>query len=351
VTAPLALPGGSTGLVVCDLLAAAAEPAGGGPTLLARSDGRFLLYTSAVSTLSGPPGSGKSFLALAAIRGVVRLGQLAILIDFESKPHDVAHRLFDLGVTAEQLASVVYLHASGPITDTDLDVLRDYVTDAPVALVVLDTCAEAHAADGVEENSAREVTAWNARVLRRLARAGPSVLVVDHVGKYPGEAVRSARGSSAKLAAVDGVAYSVNVGESFSRHRSGSADLVVAKDRAGHIGAAGEIAARISFEVGDGTLRDVRLDPPSASSNPSQTAWPEDETLSRVRGSLTGVACSRGQIAKRCKTPPSRLQAALETLEAAGAAERVVGPRGGERWRAPLTEGEISDIEHWRSEP
>ncbi|ETJ40481.1 hypothetical protein Q604_UNBC05623G0001, partial [human gut metagenome] len=64
-------------------------------------------------------------------------------------------------------------------------------------------------ADGVEQNSDGEVSAWFARLARPLADTGPDVLLLDHQAKNRQEkdSSRYAIGSQRKLAAVNGTAY------------------------------------------------------------------------------------------------------------------------------------------------
>ena len=73
---------------------------------------------------------------------------------------------------------------------------------------------------------------------------------------------RWARGSGAKLAAVGGAAYVLENVIPFSRQNSGSAHLLVAKDRHGSIGGAGEVAAVVHFQVSNGSIHTVCLEPP-----------------------------------------------------------------------------------------
>ena len=86
---------------------------------------------------------------------------------------------------------------------------------------------------------------------------------MDHVTKAEEGRGRWARGSGAKLALVDGAAYSLNVSAAFSRYVSGSGTLTVAKDRHGMVGAVGSVAAEVHFDVEDRSLWRVRLEAPS----------------------------------------------------------------------------------------
>lgn len=223
-----------------------------------------LLYRGAVSCVSGEPGLGKSWLAVAAVLHVLARGGSAVVIDYEDSVRTWAVRLRALmgtaGVSEEQLASVLYLRGGGAPTDEDLTWLPRLVGAAEDVLVVIDSVSEVLAAWGLDENAAGDVTLFHQRLARPLADAGGTVLLLDHVTKDAGGRGRWARGSGAKLAAVTGVAYSLTVDEAFSRERSGVGSLTVSKDRHGAIGPVGASVASLRFVVAGGGLVDIAVD-------------------------------------------------------------------------------------------
>lgn len=231
------------------------------PSLLLREDGQALLYPSAVNVVYGEPGGGKTWLALAAARQVAEAGGNIALLDWEDSPRTAAARLQALGLSLPLFEQVGYFRPSGPLPSEDVARLGQLVADPGIALVVLDSVAEALAGEGADENDAGAVSGWAQRVLRPLTRAGACVLLVDHVVKdaegHHGR--RWARGSSAKLALIDGAAYALEVDLPFSRHQGGTARLVVGKDRHGSVGSVGATAAVVSFEVAGGGLSGLRL--------------------------------------------------------------------------------------------
>jgi hypothetical protein len=255
---PVASPPGG-GLDRVDLVALSASGAISAPlpTLLSRSDGRKLFYPGAINWLAGEPGSGKTFLALAAAVEVLRDGERVAFIDYEDTPHTFVHRLACLGLEDDALARVEYLRATGALDDANLAWLVDLIDSHGIALVVIDSVPESLASEGANENSATEVASWVARVPRRWARAGAAVVVIDHVVKNVDGRGRWARGSGHKLAAVDGVAYMLATTIPFSRERSGSARLIMSKDRHGMVGAVGQTAADINFVVEAGSIRRI----------------------------------------------------------------------------------------------
>lgn len=233
------------------------------PQYLKRTDGEPILYEAALHSISGEPGCGKSWLGLATALDLLRVGKGVVLLDYESNASTVAGRLLALGADPNQVSKLVhYVVPAGVLGLAELDYLRRLV-EAGAALVVVDSVSEAMASAGLDENVARDVIGWIASTVRPLARDGAAVLLIDHVTKSQGERGRWARGSGAKLAVIDGAAFTLTATTGFSRQGSGTAELVVAKDRDGCVGAVGDTVAYVAFEVrraGD-EIR-VRLDPP-----------------------------------------------------------------------------------------
>jgi hypothetical protein len=233
------------------------------PIHLRRSDGVPILYEGSLHAISGEPGCGKSWIALATAKSIIDTGHGVVVLDYESSPQRVASRLLALGADPDLVsAQLSYLTPLGLFGLAELDHLRGLVQGGS-ALVVVDSVSEAMAAAGLDENLAGDVLGWAESTVRPLARDGATVLLIDHVTKSQGDRGRWARGSGAKLALIDGVAFALTATKGFSRQGSGSASLVVAKDRDGCVGAVGDTVAHVTFEVrraGDAVR--VRLDPP-----------------------------------------------------------------------------------------
>ncbi|MHB8671604.1 MAG: AAA family ATPase [Acidimicrobiales bacterium] len=327
----------ASGLALFDLAGALDEPENP-PTVLRRADGRGLVYAASVNWLSGEPGGGKTWLADAAVGEVAMSGGVALILDYEDTPATAARRLRALGVDAEGLSRVVYLRGAGSIEIAGLAWLAQLVRETPVDLVVIDSAPESLAAEGLEENSSTDVTRWVSRLPRRLARAGAAVLVLDHVVKRSEEQGRWARGSSAKLAAVDGVAYGLTLTVPFSRSSSGAGTLTVAKDRPGHVGPISSVAAVARFEVSNGgeRLRVVLDEPAEAIVGQGRPPLPTEamEAISRLLEAEGDMAEPRildrlGPVFGR-----DRVRTARVALVKVGAVAEVRGPRGGARWRS-----------------
>jgi hypothetical protein len=321
------------GLVVHDLAAATNAADVVAPSLVRRSDDSFLVYRERVTWLNGDPGCGKSWVADAAVLELITNGGSAAVLDYESSPTVAARRLADLGATEDDLHRVVYVQPVGPIDELAGAWLQELVTDRGIALVVVDSCAEALAAEGIDENEAGPVTAWISRLPRALARSGAAVVVIDHLTKASDGRGRWARGSSAKLAAQD-AGFTLVTRRPFSRNHSGEADLIVAKDRSGYLGATGETAANVKFDVYRGSLHRVVFDMPSADTG---TGSPDD--VAAIVSALHGGSASLRDITAETGIPTRRVARALVALRDERVVEETAGPRGGARWRLTTPAG------------
>lgn len=253
------------------------------PTLLVRSDGGALLYSGKMHVFQAEPSSGKSWLALVAVAEILTMGGAAGYLDFEDTPVGITTRLLALGVSPGAIADRFYyaqpLGRFGPAERLSLWRALDRMN---LDLVVIDGVGESLAREGLSEDKADDVLRWTDLLPRPIARTGAAVLMLDHVAKDPQQRGRWARGSGAKLAAVDGVTYQIKVRTSFSRHRSGRLALVVAKDRPGGVGAIGETVAVVTIEPHAGGERVVvNLEPYTDDRAPTDT-WKPSILMGKV---------------------------------------------------------------------
>ena len=233
-----------------------------GPTILARNDGAHLLYDGAVNAIQSEPTAGKSMLALIACKEILDTGRHVMYLDYEDTPAGITTRLLELGVTIDVIIERFHYPRLDAGQTTGLGDLPKRL-NLDVGLVVVDGVAESLTQAGYDENAATDVLAWWATIPRPLAKAGACVILLDHVTKARDTRLRWARGSGAKLGAIDGVAYGLDALEGLSRNQDGRLKLTVAKDRPGHIGRVGTIAAIIEIRPHDHGARleyDVKHD-------------------------------------------------------------------------------------------
>ncbi len=203
--------------------------------LLLRSDGTGLLYPGRTHAFVGEPESGKSWLALLAIVQAIESGGVAILIDFEDDEHSIVARLVALGASSTSIIERFrYLRANDPLeADEELD-LTEELSLKP-AVVILDGVTEALTLHGWSGDSGADVADFHRRIVRRIADAGPAVVLVDHVVKSGDARGRWATGSQHKLAGLDGAQYVIERRKPWAQGHSGWARITVAKDRPGAV--------------------------------------------------------------------------------------------------------------------
>lgn len=221
---------------------------------LTRSDGLALLYAGKIHCLQAEPSSGKSWIAALAIAEVLELGGHAVCMDHEDTAVGWLGRLLAIGCKPAAIAARFHylqpVGAHGPVERAQLNRLLD---DVNPDLVIIDGVGESLSRNGLSEDKADDILKWSDMLPRPIAATGATVLMIDHVAKDPEQRGRWARGSGAKLGAVDGATYQVKVVQPFSRKKAGGVKLVIAKDRPGGVGAIGDTAAVITIEPhGDG---------------------------------------------------------------------------------------------------
>lgn len=207
-------------------------------TLLPRSDGHCLLYPGRTHSMHGESESGKSLVAQAEVARVLLSGGRALFLDFESDAGSVVARLLSMAVPRELIASGLdYRRPDVAPTASELDTLAwAGLLAQRFDLAVIDGVTEALGLFATASKDNDEVTAWHRRVPRRIAHAtGAAVVLIDHVAKDSEGRGRFAIGGQAKLAALDGAAYVVEVLEPLGIGLRGSVSLRVAKDRPGRV--------------------------------------------------------------------------------------------------------------------
>jgi hypothetical protein len=226
------------------------------PTMLRRDDGACLAYPGLLHWLMGPPGVGKSWVALYVVAESLQRGAHVGYLDWESNRVVIGGRLRALGCTAEQVEAQFHYLRPPPITRIDSAALVAFLAEEHHSeLCICDGVAKALARQGFDEDKAGPVLAWLELVVSPLTDAGVAVLCLDHVTKDKESQGLYARGSGAKLGEVSGAAWTVRAKQGFSRYQGGRIELVQAKDREGHNATDGAVVAFVDFEPEDDGLR------------------------------------------------------------------------------------------------
>lgn len=214
----------------------AGEGAEAKPTIGARSDGALLLYPGKVHVFQGEPEAAKSFLAQHIAVERLAVGEHVLYVDFEAGPADVAERLVAMGASPEAICEQFhYVRPSEPLDAGARLKVAAMCAAWPITYAVVDGVAEALALNAWSENDASEVTRFYLYLPRAIARTGAAVALIDHLVKDKEAQGRYARGSGAKLAAIDGAAFKLEVIKTLSRGAIGRIRVSVVKDRHGWV--------------------------------------------------------------------------------------------------------------------
>jgi hypothetical protein len=282
------------------------------PTLMERTDGKALLYPGCLHWLMGAPGKGKTWAAMIAVAQLIAEGRRVAMWDYEGNRKSIRARLRALGCTEANLAS---LHYDRPRVLDRTAVAAAIKAAGPVELVVIDSCAKAMGRQGLDEDKAADVLAWLELMVWPWCEAEAAVVVIDHVVKDTESRGLWPRGSGAKQGEVDGAAYAVQAISTWSREAGGAAKLVIAKDREGHVGAEGQVAAELSISV-DPFLASLR--PPEGGGQRGTTFSPT-VLMERVSRALeTGPARTSTWLRDHVRGKATGIDMAVEQLVADG---------------------------------
>lgn len=228
------------------------------PELLTLSDGSSLLYPGESHSLYGEPESGKTWLALYAMKQEIEKGNSVVLIDAEDRWEKSYRRMIQLGTDPHAVSE--HFRYIKPMSPTELEEVA-YVLQAEPTLIVIDSTGESMGIEGFDQNADGDVAQWNQRLVHPLTVNGACVLTLDHVVKSADGKGRWAIGSQRKLASITGAAYTVTVQSKWSRQDIGHAKVECTKDRNGKIPRGHDAAKVIVAPTTDGEGIMMKLDP------------------------------------------------------------------------------------------
>jgi hypothetical protein len=208
------------------------------PTLLARTDGQCLFYPGKVHSLHGESESAKSFVLQILSVSEINDGNDVLYIDFDDDEQSVTGRLIELGADTDKIAKhFVYLRPEvSPKSSAAEQAAWLRCLAGKYTLCVIDGVNNAVGVAGGSASDPDDIAAWIRDVPKKIARrTGAAVVLIDHVTKAPAGRGRWAIGPQAKMAGLDGAAYTVEVRKVLGRGLRGETSLRIGKDRPGGI--------------------------------------------------------------------------------------------------------------------
>jgi hypothetical protein len=203
------------------------------PEFLTFTDGQPLFYAGKVNGIIGESESGKTWIALEAVKQALASNKHVLYMDFEDSAPGIVSRLRSLGVT--DFTGLSYMSPDeGFGTLAKLDLAETLHTLNP-DVAVLDGFNAAMNVLGLDINSNNDATTFAQLLLKPVAATGVCLIYVDHVPKSKDARGKGGIGAQAKRAMTTGCTVAVHVLEPFGRGNTGRLALSVDKDRAGHV--------------------------------------------------------------------------------------------------------------------
>lgn len=206
------------------------------PTVMPRSDGRCLMYAGKVHSFHGESESAKSLILQIETVRLIKQGEDVLYLDFEDGPSGIVGRMLTFGATVEEVAAhLTYVRPHEGFNPANTTAWRA-VLDRPYTLAVVDGVTDSLAMFGLSTKDNDEIAKWQKMLPREIARlTGAAVAVIDHVTKSTEGRGRFAIGGQAKLAGIDGAAFTVEPDPTPRKGHTGAVVLRVGKDRPGGV--------------------------------------------------------------------------------------------------------------------
>ena len=205
------------------------------PSILARADGNRIFYAGKINALFGESESGKTWIALEAVRQELDKGNAVFYLDFEDSVRGIYNRLNTLGADLRHFKTFLYSNPSEPLTAGAREALLTKIDQYKPSLIVLDGVNAAMNVMGLDLEKNKDATSFSQEVLRPMRLHNAAILTIDHVTKSKDNRGNYAIGAQAKRADIDGCAVAVEVEIAFGRGIDGCLVLKVTKDRPGFV--------------------------------------------------------------------------------------------------------------------
>jgi hypothetical protein len=229
------------------------------PSILARADGRCVFYSGKINALFGESESGKTWIALEAVRQELAKGNNVFYLDFEDSKRGIYNRLKALDCPTNAFTIFQYANPTEPLLPGVREALLGKIAEFKPTLIVIDGVNAAMNMLGLDLEKNKDATAFSQEVLRPLRLYGSGIITIDHVTKSKDNRGNYAIGAQAKRADIDGCAIAVDVQMPFGRGIDGCLTLKVTKDRPGEVRAiclnGSELGQAMIKALGDGKLK------------------------------------------------------------------------------------------------
>lgn len=204
------------------------------PTILLRADGHALFYPRKRHLLVGSGESLKTWMVFMAGIQVMQAGGTYLAVDFENSPDETIERLCALGVSKSMLRQNFRLIAPDEgMTRTQAEIFEKSVADIRPAFASIDSVGAGMGLHDYDPNDALDWYKFRDLVVGPVFRAtSGAVVAIDHRAKDQQQ--RTAIGTVAKRNSFD-VEVLVEAVSPFGRGMTGTSNIHVGKDRAGHL--------------------------------------------------------------------------------------------------------------------
>ena len=205
------------------------------PSILRRADGHCIFYAGKINALFGESESGKTWIALEAVRQELEKGNPVFYLDFEDSVRGIYNRLKTLGADLSHFKTFLYSNPTEALTAGAREALLTKIEQFKPSLIVVDGVNAAMNVMGLDLEKNKDATSFSQEVLRPLRLHNAAIITIDHVTKSKDNRGNYAIGAQAKRADIDGCAVAVEVEIAFGRGIDGALALKVTKDRPGYV--------------------------------------------------------------------------------------------------------------------